>query len=71
MLESKLTIFLGRQSGPLVAIGKNQCRMLVFAERHRGWHTIGRGKADKRAAAGLQRRGCIEINGNQFRLVES
>ena len=66
----KLTVYLGRKK-PLVAVGKNQCRLLAFAEKHRGWHSFNQKCRTTRAAiAGLKRRKCIQVKGDQFRLVE-
>ena len=64
----KYTIHHGTQR-PAVAVGRNQCHALAFAEKYRGWHTIGKDKATRRAIEGLRRRGCIVVSPstNQFR----
>lgn len=61
-----LTIWHGRAT-PARAVGRHQCRMLDFALRFPGWHTMAPDRTTRRAAAGLARRGCIEIAGDQFR----
>lgn len=50
-------------------IGKNQCRMLAFAEKYKGWHTIGKDKATKQAAKSLSAKEYIEVSGDQFRFT--
>lgn len=35
--------------------------------RFPGWHSLAPDRTTRRAAAGLARRGCIEIAGDQFR----
>ena len=53
---------------PIVARGVNQCRLLGFAEQHRGWHSISSDRATRRALAALVSRGCLETNEHgQFR----
>jgi len=62
-----LTIWHGA-ARPIVARGKNQVRMLGFAERFRGWHSAADDKATQRALAALVARGCMELNEfGQFR----
>ena len=63
----KLTIYHGTEK-PAIAIGKNQCELLEFAERYRGWHSYSQDRSTLRAVEGLVRRGCIEVNNyEQFR----
>jgi len=64
----KLIIFYGKPA-PIRAVGVNQCRLLAFAEKYRGWHTLGNDKAAKRAALALSAKGCLEIAGDQFRFT--
>ena len=47
---------------PLVARGKNQCRLLGFAAVCPGWHSAGDDRATQRALDGLERRGAIVRN---------
>ena len=62
-----LTIWHGA-ARPIVARGKNQVRLLGFAERFRGWHSAAHDKATQRALDALVARDCIELNGfGQFR----
>jgi hypothetical protein len=63
----KFSVYTGRPSGPFVAIGKNQCRLLGFAEKYRGWHTYAKDRATLRAVQGLVKRGSLIVEGNQFR----
>jgi len=68
----KLTLHLGSDK-PLVAFGSNQCYLLEFAERNRGWHSFKTNRATISAVKGLERRGCIEVSWetHQFKLKES
>ena len=61
-----LTIYCGA-SAPIKAVGVNQCRLLDFAVVYRGWHTMRNCRATKRAVLALQRKGCLEVIGDQFR----
>lgn len=61
----KLTIHYGKR--PLVAYGRNQCRLLQFAFDHRGWHTYKNDQTTRRAVLGLRRRGLVEVVDDQFR----
>jgi hypothetical protein len=54
---------------PIVARGSIQCRVLGFAERNRGWHTVADDRATRRAVAALALRGCLEVIGAQFRFT--
>ena len=47
---------------PLVARGRNQCRLLGFAAAYPGWHSAGDDRATQRALDGLARRGAIVRN---------
>lgn len=63
------TIYHG-DNKPIKAAGKNQCHMLEFAEKYRGWHTYKKDRATLNALAGLKKRGCIETNNHgQFRFI--
>ena len=64
--KMKFTYYYGAEK-PIVAIGKNQCRLLSFAEKYRGWHTFKQDRATVRAINALQAKGCLEIIGDQFR----
>lgn len=66
---STLQIFDG-SGRTLKAVGKHQCNLLEFAEKYRGWHTYARSRTTQRAIDGLERRGCIEVKGDQFRFKE-
>lgn len=61
-------IFYGATK-PIRAVGQRQCKLLQFAEKYRGWHTIGKDKSDIRAMRALQSRGCLEVSGDQFRFI--
>lgn len=66
----KLTIHYGANK-PVKAVGKHQCRLLDFTFHYRGWHSYKQDKTTKQAVAGLQRRGAIEVQGDQFRFTEA
>lgn len=64
----RLRIYCG-YAVPYTAVGKRQCELLAFAERHRGWHYYLNDRTTRRAIDGLVRRGSIEVNNfGQFRL---
>ena len=65
---STFTIYYGSVN-PLRAVGRHQCRLLAFAEKYPGWHTFAQDKTTKRAVEGLVRRRCIEVSGDQFRII--
>lgn len=52
---------------PMRAVGRIQCHLLHFAEAHRGWHTFA--KDARRTVDALQRKGYIEVAGDQFRFT--
>lgn len=59
---TKLTIYYGAVK-PMVAVGRNQCRLLAFAERHHGWHSVNeRCRASKRAVKALEQKGYLRTN---------
>lgn len=60
------TIFYGAEK-PIKAVGKNQCRILDFAERYRCWHYMRDDRGSKVAYKALARKGCIEIEGIRYR----
>lgn len=60
------TIYYGAAK-PIRVQGANCVRMLQFAEKYKGWHTLAKDRATKRAAESLLRHGCIEVSGDQFR----
>lgn len=64
----KLTIWHGKET-PMVAIGANQCRLLGFAEKYRGWHTFKQDRPTKAAINALKNKGYIEVLGDQFRFT--
>lgn len=63
-----LTIYYGRAT-PIRAVGRHQCRLLGFAEKYRGWHSFAQDKPTIKAVHALQRKGCLEVIGDQFRFV--
>lgn len=63
-----LTIYYGK-AVPMKAVGTRQCRLLGFAEKFPGWHTIGKDPSDVRAMKALAAKGYLEINGDQFRIT--
>lgn len=60
------TIYHGK-ANPIKAVGKNQCNLLDFAFKYKGWHTYKQDKATKAAVTALQSKGCLEVIGDQFR----
>lgn len=63
----KLEIYCGYKE-PRIAVGANQCSLLEFAERYRGWHSYKHDRATISAIKGLVRRRGIELNQfGQFR----
>ena len=64
----KYTIHHGLDK-PIVAVGKNQCNLLAFAYKYDGWHTFHSDRATRRAVCALQNKGCLEVQGKQFRFV--
>lgn len=63
-----MTIYYGKAE-PIKAVGKHQCKLLDFAYTYRGWHTFAKDRNTLKAVEGLQRRGCLEVIGDQFRFV--
>lgn len=63
----KLAIYVGKDK-PLVAVGVNQCNLLGFAEKYRGWHSFKNDRPTKRAIKALENKGYLEVVGEQFRL---
>lgn len=64
-----LTIYHGATK-PIKAIGHNQCHLLAFAEKYRGWHSFATDRATIRAIEGLKAKGCIQTNDHgQFQFV--
>lgn len=62
------TIYYGKTE-PIKAVGKHQCKLLGFAHTYRGWHTFAKDRSTVTAVKGLQRRGYLEVIGDQFRFV--
>lgn len=54
------TISCGAEK-PIKAVGKNQCSLLAFAEKYRGWHSYKKDRATTRAVAGLEKKGLLEV----------
>lgn len=54
-----LTIWHGAEK-PIVARGVNQCRVLGFAEKFRGWHYFASDKPTQKAIAALCGKGYLE-----------
>lgn len=63
-----LTIYHGA-SKPIKAVGVNQCRLLAFAEKYKGWHSFAQDRATKRAVKALESKGCLVVLGDQFQFV--
>ena len=63
---NSLTIYHGR-ANPIIVRGKHVCKLVLFAERYKGWHTFKQDQTTKRAAASAERLGCIEVSADQFR----
>ena len=57
----KYTIWHGKAK-PIVAIGVNQVKLLRFAEKFQGWHSFKNDRATMQAIAGLERKGCLEVD---------
>jgi hypothetical protein len=49
------TIFYGSEK-PIKAVGKNQCRLPEFAEKHKGWHSYRKDRATLRALEALEKK---------------
>lgn len=63
----KLTIYHGHEK-PMTAVGKNQCNLLAFAEKYRGWHSFNnKDRATKKAIKALSDKGFIEVIADQFK----
>jgi hypothetical protein len=59
---NSLTIYYGKEK-PIKVIGKNQVKMLEFAYKYKGWHSL-------KALNGLLAKGYIEVNQfEQFRFT--
>jgi hypothetical protein len=58
---SVFTIYYGANT-PMRAVGNRQCRLLAFAERNRGWHSVPDHISDKTALARLKAKGYIEMS---------
>lgn len=58
---ASLKIYHGKEN-PLIAIGKNQVRLLSFAAKYPSWHYHANDKATLRAINGLIARGSIVKN---------
>lgn len=65
----KLTIYYGGNK-PMIAIGKNQCNLLAFAEKYRTWHSFKNDKATIHAINRLHEKGYIEVIQDQFRIKD-
>lgn len=65
----KLSIYYGKAK-PIVAIGKNQVRLLQFAFDYPTWHYFNENsKPTQKAIDGLVKRGSILLNEfNQFKV---
>ena len=63
---TRFVVYCGKAK-PVVVTGKHCCRLAMFAEKYRGWHTIGKDRDTRRAVAILQRKLVIEVTGDQFR----
>lgn len=65
-MVTRFTVY-GGKAKPVAVIGKHCCRLAMFAEQYRGWHTIGKDRETRRAVAILRRKRVIEVIGDQFR----
>lgn len=63
----KLSIWYGKAK-PMVAIGKNQCNLLAFAEKYPCWHTFKNDRATIDAIRGLEKKGYIEVYNGMFKI---
>lgn len=63
------TIYAGK--APIYRLGAHQFRLLEFAPRYPGWHTVGRDRMARRALASLVRRRLVETVGDQFRFLDT
>lgn len=63
-----LTIWYGGKA-PMRAVGANQGKLLHFAEKYPGWHTLAKDRATQRAAKSLECKGYLEIVDDQFRIT--
>jgi hypothetical protein len=62
----KLRIYYGGY-GVMFAVGVHQCRLISFAFQYQGWHTFKKDRATLRAVNALEKKGCLEVKGDQFR----
>ena len=68
---AKFEVFPRIGAAPLVAIGRNQCHALRFAEKYPGWHSFAKDRPTMRAIEGLRRRGSVVVNDfGQFRIAQ-
>lgn len=63
-----LKIYYGAKN-PIRVIGKNACALVSFAEKYKGWHSIGKTRADRDALKVALKAGCIEVSGDMFRFI--
>lgn len=56
---------------PMKAIGVNQCKVLLFAEKYKGWHSFRNDRATRAAVERLHAKGYLDINvqTNQFKFT--
>ena len=65
---ASMKVYCGREK-PLRAVGEHQCYLLGFAVRYcwGRWHTFNtKCRATVRAVKGLERRGCLVVQGDMF-----
>lgn len=62
-----LSLYYGGPA-PMIARGEHQCNLLKFAEKNKGWHTFANDRITKRAVTALEKKGYLEVVGNQFKL---
>ncbi len=58
---TRFTIYEGNPK-PLRVRGKHCCRMAMFAEKYRGWHSAATDRTTQRAPASLVRLGAVIVN---------
>ena len=68
-----MKFYTGSPHGPIVTRGEHQTRMLDFALRYQGWHSVGKDKRTMRALDSLVRMRVIEHDSTteQFRFRDT
>ena len=60
--EPRSVKFYEGHAKPISVVGVHCCKLAMFAEKYRGWHSYGHDRATKRAVDSLARRGAIVVD---------